>query len=245
MSASITIVIVILHAAVSTTVQLPFLPNLILVPLSGSKSITINNRTCDQCLCDSNLSYSILNCIPNNSCQFVVDAPRSYKLQPTPGVLLYFPRLILPNPSECWMPNTRFLLDHLNTIVPTHADVPSPTCLLLDNHGYLVTVSQTNRSIVRFHPDTLTRIDQPPSPVFSQNPESIAHYRGAYYVTFSDYILVVDSSNMSQIHNISTSSLMGPRDMIFLNDGQQMIVASTYGGTLVFFNRSSAISQQL
>ena len=241
MPASITFLVVILRAVVSSAVQVPFLPNLTFVPLSSSNSITVTDRTCDQCLCDSNSSYSILKCFPNNSCQLFVDAPRSYELQPTPGALLYFPRQILPKASECWMPNISFLLNQLNTTTPTHADVPSPTCLLLDNHGYLVTVSQTNRPIVRFHPDNLSRIDQPPSPIFSQNPESITQYRGAYYVTFSDYILVVDSSNMSQIHNISAPSLSSPRDMIFLNDGQQMIVASTYGGTLVFFNRSSTM----
>ena len=234
-----TIISVILHVAVASAISIPLLPNVAFVPISSSNSITLLNRTRTQCLCDSNLSYSILNCFPNNSCQFFVDAPRSYQLRPTPGAFLYFPRQILPKTSECWMPNTSFLLNQLNTATPTYANVPSPSCLLLDDHGYLVTLSQSNRSIVRFHPDNLTRIEQPPSPVFADAPENVAHHNGAYYVGFATYILVVDSSSMLEVVTISAPSLSSPRDMIFLNDGQQMIVASTYGGTLVFFNRSS------
>ena len=118
-----------------------------------------------------------------------------------------------------------------------------PLCLLLDDHGYLVTVSQGNKSIVRYDPNNLTTIDQPSSPVFFDTPITLAHHDGAYYVGFDNsYILVVDSNNLTQIHNISTPFLDGARDMIFLNNGQQMLVASTKNDRLVFFNRSSPTS---
>ena len=74
-------VICILCAAVATALQIPFIPNVIIVPLSNSTSITVTNRTCDQCRCDSQASYAILNCFPNATCQFFVDAPRSYTVQ--------------------------------------------------------------------------------------------------------------------------------------------------------------------
>ena len=183
----------------------------------------------------------ILNCFPNNTCQLFVDAPRSYKLQPTPGVLLYFPRQILPDPSECWMPNTSFLLTRLNATTPMYAIVRQPRSLVLDNHGYLVTASKTDRCILRFHPNNLTGVSQPPSPIFLQDPSMIAYHSGVYYVGFYSYTLAVDSTNMSQIHNISTSFLKDIRDIIFLSDGQLMIVASHGNNRLVFFNRSSSM----
>ena len=140
------------------------------------------------------------------------------------------------------MPNTTSLLSQLKNATPTYVPVNKPLCLLLDDHGYLVTASQSDRTILRFDPNNLTRISQPPSPIFSQAPNSLAHRRGAYYVGFDQSISVVDSSNMSQIHNITTSYLSGTRDMIFLNDGQLMIVLSTGNGVILFFNRSSPTS---
>ena len=240
MSASINMVILCLAA--TNAVRVPFLPNTTLVPISTSSSVTLTNMTCDQCLCHSKAAHMILNCFPNATCQFFVDAPRTYELRPALDTFVYFPRQIVPNASESCTQSIRFLLDRLNETTPTYAHISSPRCLLLDNQGYLVTVSQFDKSIVRFHPNDLTRIDQPPSPIFSQNPRSLSHHNGAYFVGFYDYILVLDSSYMSQIASISTSSLLGTRDMIFLSDGQQMIVISTDNGRLLFFNRSSALS---
>ena len=184
----------------------------------------------------------ILNCFPNATCQFFVDAPRTYEFRPALDTFVYFPRQIVPNASESCTQSIRFLLDRLNETTPTYANILSPRCLLLDEQGHLVTVSQSDKSIVRFHPNNLTRIDQPPSPVFTQNPRSLSHHNGAYFVGFYDYISVVNSSDMSQIASISTSYLQGTHDMIFVSDGQQMIVTSMDNGRLLFFNRSSALS---
>ena len=237
----LSIVYLILCTALATAVPLPFIPNIILVPRSNSNSVTLTNRSCDQCLCESN-SASILNCFPNNTCQLFVNAPRTYTLKPTTNAALYFPGQILPNASQCCMPNTTSLLDQLNTAPPTYADVPAPLCLVLDSNGFLVTASETNRSIYRFYPKNLRRIEQPASPVFVDDPKTLAHHNGAYYVGFNDYILVVHSKNMTVMHNMSVSELQGTRDMIFLHDGQQMIVASTYNHRVLFFNRSSPTS---
>jgi hypothetical protein len=239
MSISIVIITVILHGVTAAASTVPFLPNLTFVPISTANSTIETDRTCDQCLCDSKSSHAILNCFPNDTCQFFADAPRTYKLQPIPNAILYFPRKIVPNASENCTPNTSYLLSRLNAAVRTQVTVRLPSCLLLDDHGYLVTVSTTNQTIVRFYPNNLTAVDQPPSPAFSQAPIGIAYNNGAYYVGFSNSILVVDSSNMSQIHNISTPLLSSASGMIFLNGGQQMIVVSFAYSRLVFFNRSS------
>ena len=235
---------IVLCASVAAAVRMPFIPNATFVPLSTSNSTTMTNRSCNQCLCDSHSSHMILNCFPNATCQFFFDAPRTYKIQSTPNALLYFPRQILPNASESCASNTSFLLNRLNTTMPTYANVPVPLRLLLDDRSYLATISQSNQSIFRFHPNNLTRIEQPPSPIFSEKPSSLAHRNGMYYVGFTTYILVFDSSNMSQVDNITTTVLYGTRDILFLNDGQLMIVTSTSNNRLVYFNRSSATPEQ-
>ena len=120
-----------------------------------------------------------------------------------------------------------------------NVSVNGPRCLVMDDHGYLVTISNSDKSIVRFYPDNLTQISQSPSLNFNIGPNSIAYYQGAYYVGFVTYILVIDSNNMTQIHNISTSLLNGVRDMIFLHSGQLMIVSSADNDRLLFFNRSN------
>ena len=101
---------------------------------------------------------------------------------------------------------------------------------------------QVSLSIVRFHPSNLSEISQPPSPAFTNTPHSLIYRNRAYYVAFDNNILVLRSDNITLLHTISTSVLSGSRHMMFLNDGQTMIVASTYNGRLVFFNRSSVES---
>ena len=239
---TITTVIFIVCTTVASSVKTPFIPNVILVSLSNSTSIRVTNRTCDQCLCDSQASHAILNCFANATCQFFVNAPRSYTVNTTPNAFLYFPRSVIPKASECWMPNITSLLSQLNNATPTYAPVATPLCLLLDDHGYLVTASQLDRTILRFDPNNLTKIDLPASPTFSQGPSSLAHHKGAYYVGFEYSISVVDSSNMSEIHTITTPFLQGTRDMIFFNDGQLMIAVSTGNQSILFFNRSDPMS---
>ena len=243
MSITITIICTLLLSVAGAAAEtVPFLRNTTFVPISTSNNTVVTNRTCEQCLCDSVSSHLILNCFPNDTCQFFVDAPRTYKLESTLDAFLYFPRQILPNASQWCVPNNSYLLSQLNTSTPTYVNISSPVCLLLDDHGYLVTASQVEKSIIRLHPNNLTRADQTPSPTFADDTRTIAFHSGAYYVAFNDYILVVDSGNMSQIHNFSAPSLSAPQDMIFLNNGQHMIVASWAYNRLVFFNRSSPTS---
>ena len=134
----------------AAAVKIPFVSNVTFVPISGTSSLTVRNRTCDQCLCDLKSSYLILNCFPNSSCQFFVDAPRIYKLLPALNALVFFPGQVLPNSSDSCSSDTSFLLNRLNTTTSTYVNVSNPLRLILDDHGYLVTVSGANRSIFRF-----------------------------------------------------------------------------------------------
>ena len=233
---------VLLFTVVTDAVEIPFIRDVTFVPISNSTSTLIANRTCDECLCEAYPSHRILNCFSNNTCQFFTDIPLTYRIQSTPNARMYFPQQILPNASKCCTSDTSALLSQLSASTPTYADVTDPGRLILDHHGYLVTVSYTDQSIVRFHPDKLTRIDQPAPPVFLASPRSLAHRNGVYYVGFKAYILIVHSSNMSIIHTVSTPVLYDVDDMMFLNDGQQMIATSMSNSRLVFFNRSAPTS---
>ena len=240
---SIVVATLVFFGSIANPVQVPFLSDVVLVPKSNSTSVILTNRSCDQCLCESNSSHSILNCFPNNTCQLFVDAPRTYTLQSRPDALLYFPRQILPNASQCCMPNGTDLLNRLRNATPINASINGPRRLVMDNHGYLVTLSYWGRTIVRFHPNNLTLIDQSPSSILTDSPLTLAYHNEAYYVGFSNYILVVHSNNMTVMHNITASAMNGAWDIIFLNGGQQMIVTAYDSNRLVLFNRSSPTSR--
>ena len=66
---------------------------------------------------------------------------------------------------------------------------------------------------------------------------NIAYYQQAYYVTRNDHsVLIIDSNNLSTINSIKHSSIDRPRDMIFLDNGRTMILASAGNKALIFFN---------
>ncbi len=226
-----------------TTIQIPFIDNAIFIAMSNSSSTTIINQTCNQCLCQSNSSYIALNCFPNDTCQFFTTYPRTYRIQSISQARLYFLQQILPNESQCCMPNTSYLLNQLNTITPIFANVLAPRCIVLDNYGYIVTVSQVNYTIVRLYSTNLTVVNQPVSPIFTSVPMTIAYYDETYYVGFQFFILAIDSSNLGILSNITTPYLQGTRGMIFLDNGQTMVVASTNVNLILFFNRSDTVSK--
>ena len=87
----------------------------------------------------------------------------------------------------------------------------------MDDHGYLVTISYSDKSIVRLYAENMTRVNVPASPIFVDPPWSLAHYNGAYYVGFSSYILMLDSTNMSVLQNITDPLMVEQRAMTFLN----------------------------
>ena len=141
------------------------------------------------------------------------------------------------------MPNGTDLQNRLRNATPINASINRPRCLVIDNHGYLVTLSYSDQSIVRFYPNNLTKIDQSPSALSSDHPMALTYHNEAYYVGFDKYILVVHSNNLTVMHKIEASAMDGTRDIIFLNNGQQMIVTAYYSNRLVLFNRSSPTSR--
>ena len=140
------------------------------------------------------------------------------------------------------MNDTNELLSKLNATTPTYVNVTSPRCLVVDDQGYLVTVSLVGNYSARVSLNNFTQSNLSISASFPANPFNLAQYKGAYYVVFDSYILVFNSSNMSLLSNISASGLSGARDVIFLNGGQTMIVASSTNNSLLFLNRTGASS---
>ena len=74
----------------------------------------MTNKTCNECVCMSNSSYIALNCFPNDTCEFFHTSSRTYQIQSSSQVDLYFLQQIFPNASQCCMSNASHLLNQIN-----------------------------------------------------------------------------------------------------------------------------------
>ena len=218
--------------------SVPFIRNVHLVPRQQWNTSIVSNYTVQQCLCLSASSFIAFNWYPNKTCQLFYTFPIRYIIQSMQYARLYFPQRIFPNASQCCTPDTRLLVDKLNTSSRISYNTSSPRCLTFDNHGYLVTVSDTQRKIIRLYPNNLTIVAQPIPPTFTANPNSITYYDEEYFVGFNRFLLVLNSNNFTILQNITAPTFNGIRDMGFLNNGQTLLVLSTSSGSLIFFNRS-------
>jgi hypothetical protein len=187
-------------------------------------------------------SFVAFNWFPNNTCQLFPTFPISYKIQSTPQARLCFPQRIFPNASQCCMPDLDYLLDKLNTASTISVNLLTHLRIVVDNHGYLVTVSIIYSNIVRFYPTDLTIVDQSPLDQFGTIPLSISYYNETYYVGFNNFIVAIDSNDFTTLNYITAPNLSEVNDNIFLNNGEIMVVASTGTASIFFFNRSDNYS---
>lgn len=236
------IIIIIFFTLMCTvnSTQIPFVRNAIFVPVSKANTTIFVNYTCHQCLCMDTSSYLILNCLPNNTCQFISNFPRTYKTQQSTNARFYFLQGIVPNASKCCMTNLTYVLDKLTNAIPSYIRVLGPRCLTLDNHGYLVTISQTNSTIFRFDPINMTMIDQISTGTTSLS--TIKYYDNNYYIGVANRVLVIDSNTLTTLNTISSTNLSNTRDTMFINNGNILVVVSTGNKYLLFFNRSNDTS---
>jgi hypothetical protein len=222
----------------TTSTQIPFIENVTLTTQFLSNNVQLINGTCDECLCISLFNYSALNCFPNNTCQLFPTFPLNYHIEVISGARLYFPQQVLPNVSQC-MPNITYLLNKLETGNLISKGVTTPRDAVIDDHGYLVTVEWNTQLFDRFDPTTLNIISQT-SLQYSQ-PTTVTYFNGSYYIApYFNPMTVLDSENLSVSAYISTSTY-GIRAIIFLNDGQMMVVSSFDTNSLVFLNRTSLV----
>ena len=136
------------------------------------------------------------------------------------------------------MPDLNVLLAKLKNATMISVNQSYARCLALDKYGYLVNVHDGGNTINRYWPLNLTLVDQ--IPLTQSNAISITFYGNAYYVGSGvNTIEVVDSSSRQMVNVITHSDMRDVHDIIFLGNGQTMVVSSTGNQTIVFFNRSS------
>ncbi|CAF4444086.1 unnamed protein product, partial [Adineta steineri] len=111
--------------------------------------------------------------------------------------------------------------------------------MIIDDHGYLVTVEMSPNFLHRFDPKNLTTITRIAIP--NANEMSIGYNQGAYYIAPNNqnFIPIIESQNLTIINNITMTGVSGPRGIMFLNNGSTMIVTSNSNNSLVFYNRTS------
>ena len=236
------LIVLILWSIHSTTgIQFPTINNVALVPRFATDFVTLYNASCQQCLCEaySNASAAVNCFFNNNTCQIFPYFPSRFRLVPTSQARLYFTGGALPSPSQCCMPNTTLLIQKLQSASIQSIDLPSVRCLAIDDHGFLATVQDGAEDLSRFSPQNLTLID---TTLFSGSLlTTMAYHQGAYFLsTRSNTILIVNSTTRSWINTIAVTGADRLRDMMFLKDGQTMVVASTGSQRLFFFNRSNS-----
>ena len=238
MSVAIYLGVFLLSVASINCSSVPFIRNVALVSRYESNSTIVTNSTIEQCLCLSASSFVAFNWYPNNTCQLFYSFPIRYTIQSTPKARLYFPQKIFPNASQCCMHDLSTLMNKYSTANRIAVNISTPRCLTLDNHGYLVTLSVTLRSIVRYYPNNLTVVTTPTPPTFTQDPNTIIYYDEEYYVGFETSISILSSNNFNTIRTITALAFSGVRDIGFVNNGQTMVVVSSYNSFLFFFDRS-------
>lgn len=134
------------------------------------------------------------------------------------------------------MPNTTELLMKLRNGSQRQVNVTEPRCLLLVENGVLVTPDLGSGFLRGYDSKNLTQVIE--LPINISKPSILSQHAGAYYLgLWDDSILVINISNRNIINIISSPSLKGTRDMIFLNGGETMVVAASNARSLVFFKR--------
>lgn len=117
--------------------------------------------------------------------------------------------------------------------------VEKPRCLAIDQqNNYLVTVGQHSQSIYRFHLHNLTKVDEKnlTSGIRLMN---IVYRENFFYLSDeSGNIIIVESQNLTSVSTIHQDGVTVARDIIFLQEGQTMVLASA--NRITFFNRCNA-----
>lgn len=223
------------------TIEVPVIRNASLVSMSTKITRVFKNRTVEQCFCSSkNHNYSAFNYFLNNqSCEIYQVYPSTYKIEPYPLVDIYFTQSVLPEESKCCMSEWEDLRTRFVSAKPISTYVLKPCCVLLDDQGYLVTAETRTPTIRRFDTITLTPIDSITLSDSSIQFTGLAYLQEAYYGCLSNgTIIVIRSDTLSILGLIHSSALLSPHDILFLNNGNTMILTSTGNRRLVFFNRT-------
>ena len=224
-----------------STIQIQSINNAIFTPISSSNFTIVHNRSKNECLCLAVSQNTLVNYFQNGTCQIFTMIPCAYQIRFQTQVKLYLLNQSVSLTRQSCAANLSLLIKKLNNTVPNNLNIIKPRCLVIDNHGYLVTISVTSPYLVRYDPINLTLIDQ--TQLIAPSLRTITFYDEAYYIASNQGNITVINSNTLATNNVITSSYISkPRDMIFINNGNTMIVASLGNNFLVFLNRSNATS---
>ncbi|UJR32598.1 hypothetical protein I4U23_020058 [Adineta vaga] len=206
--------------------------------MQSINSTLIINISCNQCLCYSKLSYPVLNCFSNNSCQFFPEFPLTYRIKQIIDARLYFPQRIFQNISQGCIPNTDTLLNKLIWSSMTTANISNPSELLIDDYGYISTIDKSLDTFSRFNITNLKLMNS--IGIDTSSVMAIAYDNGFYYIkAYTTPLVIINSTSLTIVNNISLTSVNRARGIIFLKNGQIMVVSSYGTNSLVFFNRSN------
>ena len=122
----------------------------------------------------------------------------------------------------------------------TSVNVSAPRDIILDNRGGLVTVELSTAYLNRFDATNLSRINR----IFLTNLQlrATALNSNIYYAaTNNNTMLLIDMDNLTIVNNLALPNVNAPRGIMFLNNGQTMVVSSSANDALVFFNQLTTI----
>jgi hypothetical protein len=241
MARQVGIILLVVYILDVRTIRIPWIDNVSLIDIHESNIETQTNLSSQECLCSAMKmnSMAINYYTRNRTCDLFAQFPINYRLDPTRNARLYFPQGKFPNASYCCMPDWNQRYVKLITATKKSVNVNKPRCLVIDNHGYLVTVEDHGNYLNRFEALNLTLIDR--TLISNVGSMNLVYHREKFFISQDDNtILIIDSNNLTTIKTISSLEIYDPRDIIFLRDGQLMIVASAGNNCLVFFNRSAS-----
>lgn len=220
-------------------IAIPVIRNVSFISASPKNSTVLVNVTCLQCFCTIQASNPMaFNChTDNQTCEVFYSYPTTYRLESKTNSDFYFLRSIFPETSDCCMSNFTQLKQKLLNARVTSILTPKPRCLVIDNHGYLVTVEHGGSYIRRFNRINLSLIDE--TSFSGLQMEILVYYSDAYYISLSNNkVLVIDSNRLSMIGYIDVNNAAEPRDIMFLNGGQLMVLASHGNDKIFFYNQT-------
>jgi hypothetical protein len=227
------------HLICVDTVSIPLINGSILIPYSPVGIEYLYNRTCQQCLCYSQLNHTAMNCFGNQTCQLFVTMPLDYRIVPMTNARLYFPRQQLPNVSRCCMPDLNLLLSRLQSAAWSSTPASVPRCITKGDLNSVGAVLTTNF----FHRLDASNISIKQIRQYSASAtlRSVAYSKGSYFIAeLNGLIVIANSSTLNFTNSFLLRAGTDPRDIGFINDGQTMIVTSNTEKKLLFYNRTSA-----
>lgn len=216
--------------------MIPSVNNITLVPLTDTNSTTLYNITCDQCLCKTVPTHAVLNCFPNDTCQYFLTIPSLYRIESSPQARLFFPNGQIPSQSQCCMKNTTELIAKLQNGSQISTKISSPISVYDADDGVLFALDYYNRTILGYDMNNLTVVLK--IKLNSTFPLCLAYNYGYFYVALeNNSIIIVNRTSRTLVNTIKSPYLSEIYSIIFLQKGEIMVCVSISSQSLVFLRR--------